>query len=226
MDSAQGLLALSPVGRVRNMHERYDYYNLTIERGAGPQLRSAFYADAARTASYESDAPYALFYGMIGLHLDELIAMTTTAGSDASAAATLPGVQDASVMKLVATVRPVDTTPPVEDAVYAHRWFRIERGDWDEFVALSVDGIWPYLESEDCRIVGLWEALEDDPLMKLLLITRYPSVAYWERTRMQSPDPPPGADAGLYARAHEAGRKRAPLTQQTIVRLCRLIPPP
>jgi len=216
--------------------EIYDYYDLTFERGGWQRLRATFHREIAGALAPERIAPYALFLGMIGFHNDEAVAMTVRSGSqprtfvwdDRGPVGRKLAVREVRVTTLAPTVRPLDSTPPAEDGVYAHRWFWIEPGDWDEFLALSEDGIWPFLESDGCRIVGLWEAAQTEaaPLRELLLITRYPSVAHWERTRMQSADPPPGADAALYARALAAGRKRAPLTQRTIVRLCLLVPPP
>ena len=59
---------------------------------------------------------------------------------------------------------------------------------------------------------------------KALLVTYYPTVAHWERTRLQSPEPPPGADERLYRQAQDAGRARNTLTERSIVRLTTLVP--
>ena len=59
---------------------------------------------------------------------------------------------------------------------------------------------------------------------KALLVTYYPTVSHWERTRLQSPEPPPGADERLYRQAQDAGRARNTLTERSIVRLTTLVP--
>jgi len=127
--------------------------------------------------------------------------------------------------RLVPSVRPLGATRPRAPGVYAHRWFWLQPQDWAEFQRLSEDGVWPYFESDGCNIIGLWRSAEPGPLAKALLITRYPSVAHWERTRLQSEDVPSGADERLYRTAQEAGRRRADLTERSIVRLTRLLLP-
>jgi len=42
---------------------------------------------------------------------------------------------------------------------------------------------------------------------------------------LQSDDAPPGADERLYRAAQEAGRRRAELTERSVVRLTRLLLP-
>jgi hypothetical protein len=44
--------------------------------------------------------------------------------------------------------------------------------------------------------------------------------------RLQSAEPPPDADERLYRQAQDAGRRRAELTERSIVRLTQLITPP
>ncbi len=173
---------------------------------------------------------FALYSGLIGLASDEGVFVRAWPDDDALArecertAAALP-VLEASVERLVPSVRPLDGTPPRLGGVYAHRWFWLQPADWPEFQRLSEDGVWLFFESDGCRIVGLWRSAEPGPLCKALLITRYASVAHWERTRLQSPEPPPNADEALYRRAQDAGRRRAELTERSIVRLTRLILP-
>lgn len=174
---------------------------------------------------------FALCVGVIGFASDEGTLIRAWPDDDTlarEAARTLAPadmVVESAVERLVPTTRPLDATPPRTAGVYAHRWFWLQPQDWDEFQRLSQDGIWPFFESDGCQIVGLWRSAEPGPLTKSLLITRYPSVAHWERTRLQSPDAPPGADEDLYRRAQDAGRRRAELTERSIVRLTRLILP-
>jgi hypothetical protein len=176
----------------------------------------------------------ALFAGLIGFASDEGVILSAWPDADTLVAnapkllAAAPGVIESTAERLLPSVRPLDSAPIVPTGptdVYAHRWFWLQSQDWPEFVTLSGEGVWPYFESDGCRIIGLWRSTEPGPLARALLITRYPSVAHWERTRLQSAQAPSGADARLYAAAREAGRQRAALTERSIVRLTRLIEP-
>ena len=110
---------------------------------------------------------------------------------------------------LTATVRPTDASPLSDDGVYALRWFDIDPVDWPEFLALS-EGAWPGFEGANpgVRIHGFFRSGED----RVLLVTRYPSLASWETSR-NAPDDAGGAN---FRRRHE-------LTRSTIVRTYRLI---
>ena len=127
----------------------------------------------------------------------------------------LPALADATVEavdRITATVRP--TTPdalPADDGVYAHRWFDIDPADWDEFLALS-EGAWPGFEAANpgVRIHGFFRAGEQGE--RVLLVTRYPSLAAWETSRNATDD----AGGANFRRRHE-------LTKTTTVRTYRLI---
>lgn len=205
------------------MSDVYEYRTLRIRRAA--------WRDLAIAGAALADPPlFALFAGMIGFANDEGVMMRAwpeaRAVAEKSGPRLPPQIIESGVERLLPTVRPMDATPPAVDGVYAHRWFWLQPQDWAEFQRLSEDGIWPYFESDGCAIVGLWRSMEPGPLAAALLITRYPSVAHWERTRLQSSEPPPGADERLYRQAQDAGRRRAEITERSIVRLTRLVVPP
>ncbi len=195
-----GVATLQPV------HERYDYRTLRIERAAWPRV--------ARAVHGSDHTTFGLWRGEIGWATDEGILMSVGAGSSA-----IDGVVDHTVERLEATVRPESPEPPTDDGIYAHRWFEIDPSDRTEFVALS-QGAWPDFEGahEGTRVVGLWQSL-DDP-SRLLLVTRYASLAMWETSRPYNPSPTPGTDD-----ARARFMRRAELTKRTIVRVGRLVPP-
>jgi len=208
----------------------YEYRTMRIERGGWPALARTIAEHIDEATRAAGGSSFALFAGVIGMANDEGVLMRAWPDIDAvgkHAAATLEraAIVESSVERLTPGPRPLDATPPREDGVYAHRWFWLQPADWTEFQTLSEDGVWPYFESDGCRIVGLWRSMEPGPLAKALLITRYPSVAHWERTRLQSPDAPPGADARLYERARTAARRRAEITIRSVVSLTRLLVP-
>ena len=145
--------------------------------------------------------------------------------NNAARTLTVEGLVESRVEALQPTVRPIGTATPTEPGVYAHRWFWLRDQDQDEFVRLSEEGVWPFFEADGCEIIGLWRDMASGRAARLLLITRYVSVAHWERTRTQAPEPPPGADPRLYEQARQAVRRRAELTERSIVRLTRIVRP-
>ncbi|HEU5322527.1 MAG TPA: NIPSNAP family protein [Methylomirabilota bacterium] len=210
------------------MSEIYDYRTIRVERAAWRRVVASVQGAGGDAVRAAGGTVFGLFSGLIGLASDEGVLIIAWPAPEAlvahagRTAAAVDGVIESSGERLVATVRPIDATPPREAGVYAHRWFWLQAQDWPEFLRLSEEGVWPYFESDGCRIVGLWRSMEPGPLAKVLLITRYPSVAHWERTRLQSPQAPEGADERLYAAAQQAGRRRAELTERSIVRLTRI----
>jgi hypothetical protein len=214
------------------MNNVYEYRMIRIERAAWGRVSGAVFGPVATATGDAGGAIFALCADLIGLGSDEGVLIRAWPSLDsltacaASTLADLDGVIESDMERLAPSVRPVDATPPRESGVYAHRWFWLQPRDWAEFIALSRDGVWPYFESDGCRILGLWRSMEPGLLAKALLITRYASVAHWERTRLQASAAPPGADEGLYRAAQEAGRRRAEITERSIVRLTRLVIPP
>jgi hypothetical protein len=204
----------------------YTYHTIVIR--IRPGGGAAFAASLRDSIAERGGTTFGMFPAMIGLASDEMAVITArddAAAGDADATIHgVPDVLDCSTERLVPTVRPIDATPPRERGVYAHRWFWVQPQDWPEFQRLSEDGIWPYFESDGCRIVGLWRSMEPGQPARALLLTYYPTVAHWERTRLQSPEAPPGADEKLYRRAQDAGRARNALTERSIVRLTTLVP--
>jgi hypothetical protein len=210
----------------------YEYATIRIERAAWPRLTDAVFGPVDAATRVARGSVYLLCAGLIGLASDEGILIRTWPDAatqmreSARTIAPAAAVVQWHAERLTPTVRPRDVAPPREPGVYAHRWFWLKPDQWDEFARLSQEGVWPYFESDGCRIVGLWRSEDEHPLCGALLITRYPTVAHWERTRLQAADPPPGADAELYRRAQEAGRRRAAITERSIVRLTRIALPP
>ncbi len=207
----------------------YDYRTIRTRRGAWREV-----ADGVRGAAVDVErgggAVLGLFAGMIGFASDEGVVISAWPDADAATTggnaliAVLRDVVESTDERLAPTARPLDAAPVREPGVYAHRWFWLQPQDWPEFQRLSEEGVWPYFESDGCRIIGLWRSMEPGQPARSLLLTRYPTVAHWERTRLQSPDPPPGADERLYRQAQDAGRRRNELTERSIVRLTRLVP--
>ena len=174
------------------MSRRFTAATLVVPRGGLAALRS------------ELGPVWGLFVPQIGAASETV---------EVVVAGELPPLTAASVeveAALTATVRPTDDAPlGPDDGVYALRWFDLDPGDWPEFLALS-EGAWPGFEGANpgVRIHGFFRAGED----RVLLVTRYPSLASWETSR-NAPDEAGGANF----------RRRHQLTRSTIVRTYRLI---
>ena len=183
------------------MHERYAYRSFRLRPRSWPKLVEHVRARAR--------APYGLFSGQIGLGANEGVLIEVGEGA-ATALDGCDAVLESRGERLVATVRPRDPAPPTLPGVYAHRWFELLESDWPEFLELS-EGAWPAFESDyDAQIQGFWRSLDvAPPRARVLLLTRYASLAEWERSRT------PISDA-----THEAGRRfrrRHELTADTRV---------
>ena len=60
--------------------------------------------------------------------------------------------------------------------------FQVERKDQAEFVNISEQRIWPDLEKNGARPIGLWSVVLGGP-ERILAMTRYDSLAQWQETR-------------------------------------------
>jgi hypothetical protein len=207
------------------VEERYDYRLIRVERGAWRKVAEAVHGECAETVNRAGGAVFGFWRGEIGFHNDEGVVITAwppRTEPDHAATDGLPSVIDATIERLVATARPTAPEPPLDDGVYAHRWFETTEEHWPEFVELSV-AAWPDFEGSfpGTRIVGLWRSLDTKPpAVRALLITRYPTLAVWERSRPFEGEQAPGMD-----RARGAFLRRAELTERTIVRITRLVVP-
>ena len=142
--------------------------------------------------------------GLIGLGATEGVVTTlwpdraSVGRASADLLADVPGVVDHRAERFEPTVRPTDATPPHEDGVYAFRIFDILERDRAEFVQLS-DGAWPDFESTyGVRVIGLFRSVDARlPEARMLLLTRYPSLAVWETSR---------GGTGAFVRRHQLTR--------------------
>jgi hypothetical protein len=205
----------------------YEYRTLRIERGGWPAFSASVFGACARQTAAAGGSVVALFAGMIGVANDEGVLLRAWPDDEALAnhaarTLTVDALVHSHVTALAPTVRPAGE-PNLTSGVYAHRWFWLRHEHEAAFADLSHQEVWPFFESDGCTIVGLWRDLAQAPLARLLLITRYGSVAHWERTRTTAPEPPPGVDPSLYARAAGGVRRRAELTQRSSVALTRLV---
>ena len=140
-------------------------------------------------------ALYGVWRSQIGRPRDELAVITVWSNRKIAGTAAqilLEGVQsirDCKNEPMRPTVRPHIPEPPRRQGNYAFRWFRVPAESWKEFLDLCV-AAWPEFESAyDSQVIGLWQLLEADSAMRhSLLLTRRPSLAMWERSKIPQGD--------------------------------------
>jgi hypothetical protein len=203
------------------VHERYEYLVArfpTDRVGALRRFLVEHGADGARDAGVTLWGAW-LGGGSIGWHDDEVILMLGRPADDddfdggAWLAGATDGLFDVAAEALVATVRPADAAPLAAGGVQAHRWFELhDAADFDELLTLSAEA-WPAFEAAyDARIEGFFRATTDP--RRVLLVTRYASVAEWERSRQVA-----RAEDGELADARRRFVRRRELTRRQVVRV-------
>ena len=169
-----------------SLNERYEYRVVRALPGRARDVAKGIRSTGAEALGRAGGSLFGLWSGQIGLGSNDLIAVSVWPHEETPSPLldAVEGVEHASVERVVATVRPTDPSPPTEPGVYAHRWFEIAESDWNEFLSLS-EGAWPEFEAiHGARVLGFWRSLDvERPDARVLLLTRYPSLAVWERSR-------------------------------------------
>jgi hypothetical protein len=85
-----------------------------------------------------------------------------------------------------------DVAHPGEEIVTL-RYFKIKKGAFDQFLKVSVEGVWPYFEKLGSRVIGMWQVITPDgvdgapPASKdydeVYLSTRYAGIEHWKASR-------------------------------------------
>lgn len=205
------------------MHEFYERRIIRTRPRCWPSVVRAIRTTGSEALTREGGVLFGLFLPQIGLASDEAIVLSVwpaARDSDGPESPVLAGAADvvsSDRERLVATVRPMEPHPPTEPGVYAHRWFELDEKDWDEFRNLSEDA-WPTFEAAfDTQIVGFWRSIDTaSPSARVLLLTRYASLAVWEQSRME------GTQSGPELEARKRFRRRHELTRSTAVVTTRL----
>ena len=67
--------------------------------------------------------------------------------------------------------------------IYGYREFIIETKNINAFVKSSEQGVWPRVQSQGGKVLGLWSNITNSSQTRILLLTGYDSVSHWEGTR-------------------------------------------
>jgi hypothetical protein len=182
----------------------YEERRIVLRRGALPDFRAHVHGTLWPALAGAGARPLCLLSGLIGLPAEEAFLFTGFADADAwlasqrlfggdpdrGGAASWSEERAASVVEERARllvdsgVRPeAEISAADRRAVYGMRRFWIRPPDWPAFVQHSAEGIWPRIESQDARILGLFrDAAVTEPL-ECVLLTGYHGPAHWEETR-------------------------------------------
>jgi hypothetical protein len=111
---------------------------------------------------------------------------------------------------------------PAEDrrTIYGYRRFFIRPADLDDFVNCSEHGIWPRIEAQDARILGLWTTLAATDPQEIILLTGYHGPGHWEETR-DTGARPQNIDPTLWDTSLKLATRRRALTIRSWVCLMR-----
>jgi hypothetical protein len=123
------------------------------------------------------------------------VALLLERGDDAAAddafvedLAALPQVDASEARRLVPTLRPIPGDTLTAGGMYVHRWFDVRSNDVNEFIELSAEAWSAGLgENFEARPFGLFRERTDQPVQRMLLLTRYGSHADWEGSRVATP---------------------------------------
>lgn len=125
--------------------------------------------------------------------------------------------------------RPVrNGVPQAGQEIVTIRYFRIRKGTFDEFLKVSVEGVWPFFEKIGARVIGMWkvdyagvpgEASKESPdYDEVYLSTRYASLEHWRATRQPQLLGGNGPDFEAYQKALTRRAQLSIVTTVTILR--------
>jgi hypothetical protein len=187
---------------------KFNYYEVTAGREATARRALQDHLQQAL-----GDHLVAVFAPSLGYATDQALVLTDDAAT-AGAVAKAPGVVSSQHQVVTATTRPTTAgARPKTDGIYVHRWFTIDGGAVDEFVALSNEAWVGFEGGFDTDVFGLFVADtspqdQREGARRMLLMTHYRDFATWEASRR--PDP---TTARAFAR-------RQALTRVALPRAC------
>jgi hypothetical protein len=169
----------------------YVHHRITTEPLQWQAVADALKQQGAERLEAANGMLYGVWRSQIGRPRDELTVVTAWPDETQAAAAgriLLQGIDsvvgfESDPMK--PTLRPLAPDPPRRQGNFAFRWFKVPPENMREFLDLCV-AAWPGFESSyDSQVIGLWGLLEpEDGMMRSLLLTRRPSLAMWERSKI------------------------------------------
>lgn len=218
----------------------YEERRVILQRGAFPAYRHLVLETLWPALAAAGARPLCLLNGLIGAGAEETYSFTGFTDAEAwlRAQPVISGLtpedgassgplraraaliaQERVRLLLPTDVRPKAETPPGDRrAIYGMRRFTIAPSDWPDFVRHSAEGVWPRIEAQDARILGLFrDAATTEPL-EATLLTGYHDPAHWQATRRGTAQVA-ALDPALREAGERAAAGRGDLTIRSAVRL-------
>ena len=104
------------------------------------------------------------------------------------------------------------------------RYWRIDKGTFDQFLEASIEGVWPWYEKIGARVIGQWKVIyperatdvESPDYDEVYMMTRYASYEHWLATRPRV-SATVGGNGPDWQKMIEAVSLRRSLSQETSV---------
>ena len=170
-----------------------------------------------------------LLSGMIGdpsndflriTRYDDLNSWESAQGSSELGVGSLVSGEEVRLLKPISS-RPRDVIPSEDRrAIYGYRRIFISPEDLDEFVHCSEEGIWPRIESQGARVLGLWTTVAASDPTEIVLMTGYHSPGHWDETRYDGYRPD-HVDEELWDKEAPLRKRREEMAIRSWVRLMR-----
>ncbi len=135
--------------------------------------------------------PICLLRGMIGKPSNEFILISAYNDINLweSHTNSLPLVNEKIIYEKNTLLKPISTNKFMScenntlKNIYGYREFLIETKNINTFVESSEQGVWPRVQSQGGKVLGLWANITNSLQKRILLLTGYDSVSHWEGTR-------------------------------------------
>jgi hypothetical protein len=133
---------------------------------------------------------YGVWNPLFGLASNQVVVMTSWSVPDGviqhvtETFMAVEGIVSVADHLVVPTSRPTTNAPPYKPGLYVHRWFLLESRHVDEAVALSATAWETFEHTFEVEIIGFFRTVEPQTeLAELMLLTWYPTLAAWEKSR-------------------------------------------
>ena len=168
---------------------------------------------------------------LIGAPENEVLSITAypDAGAWAAAQTGAPAASELVEGESARLMRPIAERPKAQmpdgdrKPFYGYRRWHIDPVHLDELVEHSQGGVWPRIEQQGARILGLWTTVASTAPLEVVLATGYDSPSHWEATRIHG-GRPPGMSKELWEHGLRARDRRTALAHRTWVHLMRNVP--
>ncbi len=206
----------------------YEERRSTLRRGSAPEFLRQQREELWPALASAGARPLCLMSGLIGAPANELLQVTGFADAERwqqaqevlSRRGEFVESEEARLLRAVSS-RPRDALGDDDRrSIYGYRRFFIHAADLDEFVHCSGDGVWPRIEAQGARILGLWTTVATTEPLEVVLLTGYRGPGHWEETRADLPMPD-GFDSELWDRGRRLLARRNELTLRSWVVLMR-----